>query len=199
MISKAVLVKILREIDRTAEPCVTDTRLVCLEEDDETEENPSVCEECEGEEISDVEEYCVKDGAENVAPLILETKGVIAEDGDNVSVTYQTHLNEVLPSCITYSFNRKHLDALTVRTFQIGESFEFFTKGRLQLFSEDESGTGETVSRFTSVLKNHITYENGGYIELEYFDENSGAITAHCKEFLAVEPIASKSIQRGVE
>lgn len=183
MVSKAVVVKMLREISRTAEPYFADETVAFEEKSNEAE--------LEEESAEALSEYIV-DSMDLNAPMILETKGIMTEEGDNVSITYQTHLNDMLPYCITYSFRKNNLDALTVRTFQIAESIDFFTKGRLQLFAEDERTSRGIVSRFTSNLKNRITYENGGYIELEYFDEVDGELASHCKELIVVEPSAAK-------
>lgn len=137
-------------------------------------------------------DYLLRSGAKgnSEAPLMLETKGVITESGDNLSVTYETHLSEMIPSVVTYSFNKSKRDILTVKKQHVNEVIEFYTvNGKSQYCSIDSKNLEDDATRFTKSLKNYITYENGGYIELEYFDELDGEMFEYTKEYLIVEPV----------
>ena len=52
---------------------------------------------------------------------------------------------------------------------------------------EDDKNKLE-LSLYTKMLKNCLTYENGGFIELEYFAEIRGGVVEHCREYILVEP-----------
>ena len=65
----------------------------------------------------------------------------------------------------------------------------FFDKVcRRQSVVFDTDALSLELSIYTKSLKNGITFENGGCLEVEYYAELRGGMVEHCKEYVIVEP-----------
>jgi hypothetical protein len=123
-------------------------------------------------------------------PIMSEVKGNLVKENDEISLSFATHLTGSFPSFVTYKFSEDNRDTLTVIRKSIGERVYYFSNEckRQTVVCEAEGATFE-ISIYTKNLKNKLTYENGGYIEVEYFAEIRGGVIEHCKEYLLCEPL----------
>ena len=130
----------------------------------------------------------VTDNAEG--PIMSEVKGTLVKEDGQITISFATHLTGSFPSFVTYKFDEDNRDTLAVIRKSIGERVYYFSNEckRQTVVCEADGATFE-ISIYTKSLKNKLTYENGGYIELEYFAEIRGGVIEHCKEYLLCEPL----------
>ena len=123
-------------------------------------------------------------------PTMLETKGYLNEDNGEITLEFASHLLGMLPTTVSYRFSDSERDVLTVTRGSIYERVYFFeNKCRRQTVMYDADGISIELGIYTKMLKNNMTYENGGYIEVEYYADIRGGVVEHCKEYVLAEPI----------
>ncbi len=123
-------------------------------------------------------------------PVILETKGVMTEQDGEISVMYETRLEESVPTIVSYSFKKANRNVLTVKKSSFAENIFFYeTKRKTQWLGDVSKAVDGGSICFTKSLKNYISYDAGGYIDLEYYIEINGELFEYNKEFFIVEPI----------
>lgn len=129
---------------------------------------------------------------EGDAPSVMETKGELVEINGNVSVIFCSELSGVFPTRVEYRFDNEKRNSLAVIKSSIFEEVYFFDSNcKRQTIVYEADNSGIELSIYTKSLKNGITYENGGCLEIEYFAEIRGGIVEHCKEYMIVE-VANK-------
>ena len=128
--------------------------------------------------------------SEDGNPIMLEAKGTLYSEDGQIKLEYTSHLSAPFPTTVTYRFGEDTRNALTVQRQSIFERVYFFdTACKSQtVFYEAEDSSIE-LSIYTKTLKNHLNYEEGGYIEIEYFAQMRGGMLEHCREYVLVEPI----------
>jgi hypothetical protein len=123
-------------------------------------------------------------------PIMSEVKGTLAKENGQLTLSFATHLVGSFPSFVTYKFDEDNRDTLAVIRKSIGERVYYFSNEcKRQTVVCEAEGAAFEISIYTKSLKNKLTFENGGYIELEYFAEMRGGVIEHCKEYLICEPI----------
>ncbi len=150
----------------------------------------------DGESVADMALECaelpVMDGiaAESDGPTMTEVKGQLTEQNGEITLEYYTHLSSLLPTYVKYMFYDNKRDVLTVSRSSMGERVYFFeNKNKRQTVVCDTDNTSFELGIYTKSLKNFMTYENGGYIEIEYYAEMKGGLVEHCREYVLAEPI----------
>lgn len=124
------------------------------------------------------------------APSIFETEGVMQEVNGAITISYRSEIGGVFPTLFEFRFNSDERDSLAVVKASLFDEVYFFEKRckRQTIVYEAENNAVE-LSIYTKTLKNGITYEDGGCLEVEYYAEIRGGIVEHCKEFVIVEPV----------
>ena len=89
-----------------------------------------------------------------------------------------------------YIFDKEKRESLTlVKDVIISETLFFSTeKKRQSVVTENEFGSFE-LNVYTKKLNNTVTFENGGYIELEYITEVKAYRVGYTKEYILVETV----------
>ena len=146
--------------------------------------------EGEGEDaLSELDEHLGL-GFENNGeiPSMLETEAELESENGRITLSYYTELIGA-PSLVKYSFFEDDRDSLTVTRKQMLEDVYFFDgrSRRQTVIYNEESGAVE-FSLYTKRLRNQLTYELGGFLEIEYYAEVRGGVVEHCREYVFVEP-----------
>ena len=121
-------------------------------------------------------------------PLMFETVGELSEEDGRITLTYQTEITGVFGTTVEYIFDKDNRDVLTTVKRSLFEEIYFFdgkTKRQTVVYEDDKNKL--ELSLYTKMLKNCLTYENGGFIEIEYFAEIRGGVVEHCREYILVE------------
>ena len=72
----------------------------------------------------------------------------------------------------------------------MGERVYYFSNEcKRQAVVCEAEGESFEIAIHTKALRNKLLYEDGGYIEIEYYAEIRGGVIEHCKEYLLCEPI----------
>jgi uncharacterized beta-barrel protein YwiB (DUF1934 family) len=123
-------------------------------------------------------------------PIMLEAKGTLYSEDGQIKLEYTSHLSAPFPTTVIYRFNEDTRNALTVQRQSLFERVYFFdTACKSQTVFYEAEGSSIELSIYTKSLKNHLNYEEGGYIEIEYFAQLRGGMLEHCREYVLVEPI----------
>ena len=123
-----------------------------------------------------------------IEPSMLEVEGELEEKNGRLSLRVSTVLLD-LPTLVEYSFDENNRSSLTVhRSHVMDEVFFYSTEKRRQNVIIGGKGQCLEYSVYTKRLKNHLTFENGGFIDLEYYSEVKGGLFEHCREYIFVEP-----------
>ena len=129
-------------------------------------------------------------GAEDGNPVVSEYNGIISQDGDKITLEYLSHLASGFPTVVTYKFDVNKREFLTVCRRSIFERVYFFEKKcKRQVLVYKADNMDIELCIYTKKLKNNLYYEDGGYIEIEYYVEMRGGSLEHCKEYLLIESI----------
>lgn len=126
---------------------------------------------------------------EEEAPAILETDGELIEEDGRITLKYSSMLTGPFGSEVLYSFEPDKRHALTVTRRSIFEESYFFDgRTRRQVVVYEDGRSKLELSLYTKSLKNQMTFENGGFIEIEYYAEIRGGVVEHCREYVFCEP-----------
>ena len=127
--------------------------------------------------------------ADGEAPFMLEAEGEMTENDGVITVSYSSVFSGMAGSKVEYRFEDGNRSFLTVKKTSFFEEVYFFDKVcRRQSVVFDTDALSLELSIYTKSLKNCITFENGGCLEVEYYAELRGGMVEHCKEYVIVEP-----------
>ena len=127
---------------------------------------------------------------EGEAPMVLETEGTVSEVNGAITLSYLSEITGAFPTKVEYRFRDESRDSLAVVKSSLFEEVYFFERRcRRQMVVYEAENVGVELSIYTKSLKNGITYENGGCLEVEYYAEIRGGIVEHCREYVIVEPL----------
>ena len=122
-------------------------------------------------------------------PVMFESHGMLIKINNELSLNYTSELGAAFPVKVEYRFSEDNRDALAVVKSSLFEEIYFFDNRCKRQTVVYEGNADFELSLYTKTLKNSITYENGGCLEIEYYAEIRGGAVEHCKEYVIVEPI----------
>ncbi len=120
----------------------------------------------------------------------MELEGKLTEDSGKMTLRFSPIIGGVKNTSQEYIFDKEKRESLTlVKDVIISETLFFSTeKKRQSVVTENEFGSFE-LNVYTKKLNNTVTFENGGYIELEYITEVKAYRVGYTKEYILVETV----------
>lgn len=128
--------------------------------------------------------------SEGEAPQVFETEGEMSEADGLITIRYRSELSGVFPTVVEYRFGDDSRDSLAVVKMSLFDEVYFFDKHcKRQTVVYEADNNGIELSIYTKSLKNFISYDVGGCLEVEYYAEIRGGVVEHCREYVIVNPI----------
>ena len=139
-------------------------------------------------DFSEIDGQTAFGGEDGELPNMLETEAELEQQDGRISLRFFTELLN-FPARIEYSFDEADRSVLTVQRKQLMDEVYFFsTKKKRQTVVYGDGARRLDFSVYTKRLKNHLSYEMGGFIDVEYYSEVKGGVIEHCREYIFVEP-----------
>ena len=183
MRTKSVKVKVLTNINNSGEDFLS--VIDGLKDDEGSDENENYLSEFINE-LSENEDFV----SQGKMSEYMELEGTLSEDENRLSLRFSPIIGGVRNTSEEYLFEKSKRNSLTlIKDVIISETLFFSTeKKRQSVVTENEFGSFE-LNIYTKKLENTVTYDNGGYIELEYITEAKAFRIGYTKEYILVETI----------